>query len=294
MYTRICPICKRDVHHTNKYNGKRLEGQPCQQCGIKQYYNTPSQFHNTCEMCGDVVSIRYESKVKNNWKCEKCRYKIEKNCVICGTKFLTRKYENGNTCSHKCMFTFIAQNMGGPNVTNVSQLDEIKKKKEGKAWFSLRSMAGKNNPMYGKHHSVSTKEKIGNANAGNGHPHTAKTRRTLRLAAIKRIENRVGQIQPNYNSQACQMIDEYGKQHGYNFQHAENGGEYHIKELGYWLDGYDKEKNIVIEYDELRHQSSKQKRKDAVRQQEIEKHLGCKFIRLIEQTNGTYTILLGV
>jgi len=32
-----------------------------------------------------------------------------------------------------------------------------------------------------------------------------------------------------------------------------NGGEHFIPELGYWVDGYDKNKNIVIEYYETRH-----------------------------------------
>ena len=75
----------------------------------------------------------------------------------------------------------------------------------------------------------------------------------LRLAVIKRIEDRHGTIFPNYNIEACKIIEEYGKENGYNLQHAENGGEYYIKELGYFLDGYDKNKNVVIEYYERHH-----------------------------------------
>lgn len=36
-------------------------------------------------------------------------------------------------------------------------------------------------------------------------------------------------------------------------QHAENFGEFYIKELGYYVDGYDKENNIVYEWDEKWH-----------------------------------------
>lgn len=66
------------------------------------------------------------------------------------------------------------------------------------------------------------------------------------------------------------------------FQHAENGGEYHIKKLGYWVDGYDKEKNIVIEIDEKHHFNSDgtYKKRDIVRQKEIKDFLNCKFIRI--------------
>lgn len=58
---------------------------------------------------------------------------------------------------------------------------------------------------------------------------------------------------PNYNVNAIQIIEEYGNKHGYNFQHAENGGEYFVEGLGYYLDGYDIEKNIAIEIDESHH-----------------------------------------
>ena len=109
------------------------------------------------------------------------------------------------------------------------------------------------------------------------------TRRRMRISAIKRIENQVGQIFPNYNIEACKLIDEYGKENNYNFQHAENGGEFFIKELGYWVDGYDKEKNVVIEIDEPFHydKDGNLKERDLQRQKEIEDFLECKFIRLL-------------
>jgi len=104
----------------------------------------------------------------------------------------------------------------------------------------------------------------------------------MRILKIKEIKNRKGQVCPNYNPLACKRIIEYGEEHGYNFQHAENGGEYHIKELGYWVDGYDKEKNVVIEIDEPAHfdKNGNLSKKDLERQKEIEDFLGCRFIRL--------------
>jgi len=122
------------------------------------------------------------------------------------------------------------------------------------------------NPMYGKKDSYETRKK-------------------KRLAAIKNILSHIkngGQLTPNYNPNACKLIDEYGKQHNYNFQHAENGGEYHIKELGYWVDGYDKEKNVVIEIDEDHHFDIDGNilSRDSKRQTEIMNFLECKFIRL--------------
>jgi len=110
---------------------------------------------------------------------------------------------------------------------------------------------------------------------------TLEYRKNCRLYAIDRIEkNKLNgnQLIPNFNPNACKIIDQYGKKNGYNFQHAMNGGEYYIKDLGYWVDGYDKNKNIVIEIDEKRHKY--QQEKDVIRQKEIESLLKCKFICL--------------
>ena len=63
-------------------------------------------------------------------------------------------------------------------------------------------------------------------------------------------------------------------------QHAENGGEYCIKELGYWVDYYEPTLNLVIEYDEPYHSRKINQIKDLARQKEIEEYLGCKFYRI--------------
>ena len=109
---------------------------------------------------------------------------------------------------------------------------------------------------------------------------SGKDTKHMRLSAINFINHTKGKCIPRYNPVACQKIDEYGKQHGYNFQHAENGGEFYVKALGYWIDGYDKEKNIAVEFYEKAHQRKKER--DAHRKKEIIEHLGCKFIELKE------------
>ncbi len=128
----------------------------------------------------------------------------------------------------------------------------------------------------GKIRSEEHKRKLSEINSGK--TLSDETRQKMRLSAIARIEQNHGVIFPNYNLKACKLIEEYGKQNGYNFQHAENGGEFHIKKLGYWVDGYDVEQNVVIEIDESHH--VRQQEKDKQRQQEITEHLGCEFIRI--------------
>ena len=108
-----------------------------------------------------------------------------------------------------------------------------------------------------------------------------------RLSLIKIITSRVGQMFPGYNPKGCQLFEQTMKASGSFIQHAENGGEYHIKELGYWVDGYDEKNNIVYEYDEKYHET--QIEKDKQRQKEIIDYLNsighvklCQFIRIKE------------
>jgi len=135
-----------------------------------------------------------------------------------------------------------------------------------------KERSGKGNPMYGKHHSKKIKLIIGKASKARIRtPHTEETKKKLRESQLKKSI-------PNYNPDACRIIDKFGKKHGYMFQHAMNGGE--VRVIGYSLDGYDKEKNVVIEYYENVHR--KRWRKDLCRKRQIMKYLGCKFIELKE------------
>lgn len=115
-----------------------------------------------------------------------------------------------------------------------------------------------------------------------GKPHSNETKIKMRLAALSYINQLKGQVIPRYNKDAISIIEEYGNKNGYSFMHAENGGEYFIKELGYFLDGYDPINNIAIEIDERRHfdLDGNLIAKDVERQEQIENLLGCEFIRI--------------
>jgi len=54
---------------------------------------------------------------------------------------------------------------------------------------------------------------------------------------------------------------------------------------GYFVDGYDSDKNVVFEYDESAHYfGGKLRQSDVDRMREIKNVLGCKFIRYNEKT----------
>lgn len=111
------------------------------------------------------------------------------------------------------------------------------------------------------------------------------TKKKMREAVLNRIKL-YGKMTRNFNPSACKIIDEYGKKNGYNFQHALNGGEIII--YGYSLDGYDKNKNVVFEYDEFNRnhfdKNGNLLEKDIKRMNEIINYLHCKFIRYNENT----------
>jgi hypothetical protein len=85
-----------------------------------------------------------------------------------------------------------------------------------------------------------------------------------------------------YNENACKFIDELNKLNGWELQHALNGGEFSIS--GYSLDGYDKKRNIVFEYDEPKHNKKSQIEKDRRREKIIIEKLKPKmFLRFNEE-----------
>ena len=115
-----------------------------------------------------------------------------------------------------------------------------------------------------------------------GKPHTEETKRKMRLSTLEYLKQQSGQISPRYNKRSIQHIEEYGRVHNLNFMHAENGGEYFVNGLGYFLDGYDPINNVAIEFDEKHHFHGNEqlKEKDKQREQQITELLKCKFIRI--------------
>jgi hypothetical protein len=75
-----------------------------------------------------------------------------------------------------------------------------------------------------------------------------------------------------YNKHAIQFIESYGNEHGYNFQHAENGGEVRI--LNYYVDGYDATNKVIFEYNESYHNRKAIKLKDERRRRRILNEIG--------------------
>lgn len=123
-----------------------------------------------------------------------------------------------------------------------------------------------------------------------GRHHTEETKEKMRIGMIEyksKLNN--CHIRANYNRNSIPILEKIAKEHGWHLQHAENGGEFFI--AGYFVDAYDKENNIVVEYDEAKHyENGKLRQKDIIRQQNIIKKLHCKFYRYNEETKTLYCV----
>ena len=115
-----------------------------------------------------------------------------------------------------------------------------------------------------------------------GKQHSEETKLKQRRSTLKYLESVKGQLAPRYNRASIQLIEKYGKDHGYKFMHAENGGEYFVRELGYFLDAYDPINNVALEIDEKHHfdNNGELKERDLIRQHQIETFLNCEIIRI--------------
>ena len=156
----------------------------------------------------------------------------------------------------------------------------------------------KNHPLYDKKaleekHRKSTKTLKGRYKRGeikgafNGKHHNKQTRLKLRLKTIERIKSLKGEFRCNYNQKAISFFDSLSEKMGWNLRHAENGGEFYSG-IGYWLDAYDENLKIAVEYDEPYHyddvENNVLREKDILRQKEIIEHLNCEFYRYNEST----------
>ena len=178
-------------------------------------------------------------------------------------------------------------------------------KKEMSARFS-----GDENPFFGKTHCSETKllisentrisqtgrpksvlERMHISRALTGNPkseeHKAKISLNSKINVIKRKE-KLGTLKIGYNPDACAYFDGLNGNRKWELQHALNGGE--VRVLNYFVDAYDKKRNIVVEYDEHHHYDiyGKLKSKDRIRMENIIRCLNCQFYRYNESTKEFY------
>lgn len=125
-----------------------------------------------------------------------------------------------------------------------------------------------------------------------GHKHSLETKEKMRVSAMNYLKEMKNVTCPRYNIRSIQYMNLLNEERGWNLQHAENGGEVEI--CGFYVDGYDKERNIVFEYDEPRHYTDVNNsilyKKDVERQNVIVQKLNCEFYRYNVEKDYFYKV----
>ncbi len=238
-----------------------------------------TDFNKNCPICDKIIYYSQErsliESVSKNRKCRSCSKighpsTIHKNGKV-PEKTLRKMSKSWFKNGHRPI---------NADFRRGKTLEEIygkKKAKELKNKMSSRVMSLESNKKRSKSCIAA---RCGYSNKGR--KTSEKLKRLFRKQMVERLLKTYTNFHPSYNTNACKYFDRLNKENGYNIQHALNGGEYFIKELSYWLDGYDKKNNIVYEWDERRHfnKNGTLKNKDILRENEIKRFLNCKVIRI--------------
>ncbi len=185
-----------------------------------------------CYQCGKVFNGRSNSKFCSR----KCSHisstkKITKKCLCCGKEMKIKYSEGGRKkyCSKQCMNKFRAT----IKKRACLQCGMFFKPTKNSVKCCSKSCASKY-----KLKNKETKEKIFN-NLRPNEKHTDKTKKKLRKIRIQQISDAKfngHQVIPSWNPKACDYFEQFDKDNNTSGHHARNGGEFHIKELGYWVD----------------------------------------------------------
>lgn len=232
-------------------------------------------------------------------KCDKCQkeltyssydawYRANKNnarCLSCAKKGKS----NGRLGKKHTADTRLKMSNSAKNKPPVSDLTKQKLSiARRKRIITLETRNKMSASLRGRKFTDQHKFKLSLSNKGQ--VRSEETKYKIRLATIRDLQDKgiTGAVK-NYNPMACKFIDDLNKEKGWNLQHALNGGE--IELYGYFVDGYDKERNIIFEYDEPEHKKGYKIKRDLIRQENLLKEITpTLFIRYDEMNNKLYEV----
>jgi len=247
-------------------------------------------FIKKCPTCGEVQT--YASKkglkfaIKKNTECKLCSNKGEKHPMF------------KKPVSEKTRELLRIANTG-------------KKRSEETKEKHRNNTLGEKNPMYGKKGELcrffgtkcpdDLKERLSKLKKGVplseehkknialsqiGTKHSEETKRKMRISRINNIIEKNGGVKNSINKISFEYFSKLEKENSWDGLFGFKNYEYHIKELGYFVDYYEPSLNLVIEYDEVPHYNidNTLKEKDIIRMKQIKEYLKCKFFRYNERT----------
>ena len=269
-----CEICN------NKHDGSYGSGRFCsKQCAI-EYTVQQNRNAKNPKIKAHLDALRLKGKISvkavyGTWKCSICnkifetRAKLKEHLKVHGK--LSSTFVNGKLVCPYCNKEFESGRSLGGHVTNCrmhpnKMMHDLAHKQSGKTLTTKFKSGELVHQFKGKHHTDLAKQH-------------------MREAACKYLQKN-NPTPCRYNKSSIKVLEQIAKEHGWNIQHAENGGEFYTG-IGYWLDAYDKEKNIALEYDEPEHYEDVEnnilREKDLIRQKNIIDHLHCEYWRYNEK-----------
>lgn len=285
----ICKGCGKEFNSPGKL------GAHCSKCfeykEFKKQLNSEYNNYNFICNCGKKFKTKgslnsharfcelYEAKTKNS------QYKISENLYKCECG---KEFNSPSSFGAHCSHCKIYHNVTG--IENKLRPHEIEGKMAGWNKFSENEI----NEFHIKS-GQTFKDKINNGElipVWKNKKHTEDSKTKIRISTINYLKENKNFQGPRYSKRACKFIDKLNEQMHWNLQHAQNGGEFEID--GYFVDGYDKDLNIVFEYDEKKHYidviNNILKEKDIERQNYIISKLNCKFYRYNEKLKYLYEV----
>jgi hypothetical protein len=282
IWKKNCPQCGGEQVYSCKYTLQEaiLHNKRCNKCRWdKERIIIPTEgWVKICPKCKQKQTYSCKSiltlSIKRNRLCNKCNQTTRKInapidgykriCPTCKSeiKYDTRKgYLLGNRINSDCIKC----------ATNKSaKLKDI-------SW------------MRSDNYRLKMSESIKKARKTDSYGEEFKQK--CRLNKAKYVQMGVGS-KPNYNKVACKFIDNINNKFGWELQHAENGGEKMIS--GFFVDGYDKNRNIVFEYDEPKHFTLSHEKRDRIKEKVIIKSIHpLRFIRYNERNSKMCDIITG-
>jgi hypothetical protein len=232
----------------------------------------PNQFIKKCPKCGNDQFYSCKRSLtlamKNKTLCNKCRASFKKITPPNGIW----KRTCGKEMIYSCRYSFNTGNRTNAVCRNCATSESSKH--SDKSVFKTKEYRNKQSEMMKKARQTDSFGEL--------------FKEKCRMNKLKKIQEQG--VAKTYNEEACKFIDKINEMFGYKLQHALNGGEVNVS--GFSLDGYDKEKNVVFEYDEPKHNKKCQIEKDKYRQQIIiDKLKPVEFLRFNEECGKLVDIL---
>jgi very-short-patch-repair endonuclease len=261
-YTSVCKTCNYIREFDNKIAYQKAERRVrCNRCSHGSVYlsvldKVNDERTKTCPSCAKIQKYDrndvYYRALKNNTKCNSCREFSE---------------------NHKNNLSVSRKKRKMPPEMYVKRAITVKKRFPNGIKKSKESVSKSVNGL--KEWRKNNPEKSRDAILRS------------RATKIKRYGTYFVNCEgPMYNKKACDIFDKINKELRWKGIHATNNlnGEYVVSIDPYntfYVDYYEPEKNIVIEFDERYHfKPSTNKKYEKSRQTRIVKHLGCRFFRI--------------